>query len=267
MASGLAITSSNRIDERFALLREQDRKALVCYATAGHPDRDRSIALLRGLEDAGADIVEVGVPFSDPLADGPVIQASSQVALDAGTTFSDVLEIVAEAALNVPVVLFGYLNPFLAAGSDALERMGNAGCDGVLITDLPVGADPPLEARFTSSPLAFVRLVAPTTPVDRMKLIAQNGSGFVYLISRLGVTGMQQQVAPELGATVARLRSVTTLPICVGFGVTDARQAATVAAVADGVVVGSAIVRAAGTSVDAAIALTRSLRAGIDNAG
>jgi tryptophan synthase alpha chain len=267
MASGLAITSSNRIDERFALLREQGRKALVCYATAGHPDRARSIALLRGLEDAGADVVEVGVPFSDPLADGPVIQASSQIALDAGTTFSDVLEIVGEAALDVPVVLFGYLNPFLAAGSDALDRMRTAGCDGVLITDLPVGADPPLEARFTASPLAFVRLVAPTTPVERMRLIAQNGSGFVYLISRLGVTGMQQQVAPELGATVARLRSVTTLPICVGFGVTDARQAATVAAVADGVVVGSAIVRAAGTSVDAAIALTRSLRAGIDNAG
>ena len=267
MASGLAITSSNRIDERFALLREQHRKALVCYVTAGHPDRARSIDLLRGLEDAGADIVEVGVPFSDPLADGPVIQASSQVALDAGTTFSDVLEIVGEAALNVPVVLFGYLNPFLAAGGEALNRMEKAGCDGLLITDLPVGADPPLEARFTGSPLAFIRLVAPTTPVERMRLIAQNGSGFVYLISRLGVTGMQQEIAPELGATVERLRSVTALPICVGFGVTDARQAAAVARVADGVVVGSAIVRAAGTSVDAAVALTRSLRAGIDNAG
>jgi len=267
MASGLAITSSNRIDERFALLREQHRKALVCYVTAGHPDRARSIDLLRGLEDAGADIVEVGVPFSDPLADGPVIQASSQVALDAGTTFSDVLEIVGEAAINVPVVLFGYLNPFLAAGDDALNRMENAGCDGLLITDLPVGADPPLEARFTGSPLAFIRLVAPTTPVERMRLIAQNGSGFVYLISRLGVTGMQQEIAPELGATVERLRSVTALPICVGFGVTDARQAAALVRVADGVVVGSAIVRAAGTSVDAAVALTRSLRAGIDNAG
>jgi tryptophan synthase alpha chain len=178
-----------------------------------------------------------------------------------------VLEIIEEAALNVPVVLFGYLNPVLAAGDDALIRMERAGCDGLLITDLPVGADPPLEARFTSSPLAFIRLVAPTTPVERMRLIAQNGSGFVYLISRLGVTGMQQQIAPELGATVARLRSVTTLPVCVGFGVTDARQAAALASVADGVAVGSAIVRAAGTSVDAAVALTRSLRAGIDNAG
>jgi tryptophan synthase alpha chain len=265
MASGLAITSSNKIDERFVTLRESGRKALVCYATAGHPDRERSLELLRGLEDAGADIIEVGVPFSDPLADGPVIQASSQIALDAGMTFNGVLDLVSQARLGVPVVLFGYLNPFLAAGDDCLERIERAGCDGVLVTDLPVGADPALEARFAASPLAFVRLVAPTTPIERMRLIARNGSGFVYLISRLGVTGMQHEVAPHLGATVERLRSVTTLPICVGFGVTDARQAAAVASVADGVVVGSAIVKAAGISVDSAIALARSLRAGIDN--
>ena len=266
MVSELVITSSNRIDQRFALLRESGRTALVCYATAGHPDRARSIDLLRGLEDAGTDVIEVGVPFSDPLADGPVIQASSQTALDAGMTFDGALELVAEAALNVPVVLFGYLNPFLAAGPDCLARIETAGCDGVLITDLPVGADPPLEARFAASPLAFVRLVAPTTPVERMSLIARNGSGFVYLISRLGVTGMQHEVAPQLGATVDRLRSVTSLPICVGFGVANARQAAAVAAVADGVVVGSAIVKAAGESVGAAVALARSLRAGIDEA-
>ncbi|MEO8945674.1 MAG: tryptophan synthase subunit alpha [Gemmatimonadaceae bacterium] len=265
MASGLAITSSNKIDERFAELRASGRKALVCYATAGHPDRLRSIALLQGLEDAGADIIEVGVPFSDPLADGPVIQASSQTALDGGMSFSGALDVVAEARLSIPVVLFGYLNPFIAAGESCLERIERAGCDGVLITDLPVGADPALEARFASSPLAFVRLVAPTTPLERMKLIAQNGSGFVYLISRLGVTGMQQDVAPQLGPTVDRLRSVTDLPICVGFGVTDARQAAAIASIADGVVVGSAIVKAAGESVDAAVALARSLRAGVDN--
>lgn len=264
MASGLVITSSNRIDERFEALRANGRKALVCYATAGHPDRRRSVELLRGLEDAGADIIEVGVPFSDPLADGPVIQASSQVALDAGMTFNGVLDLVGEARLGVPIVLFGYLNPFLAAGDDCLDRIEQSGCDGVLITDLPVGADPVLEARFAASGLAFVRLVAPTTPVERMKLIAQNGSGFVYLISRLGVTGMQHEVAPELGATVERLRSVTTLPICVGFGVTNARQAADVASFADGVVVGSAIVKAAGESVDAAVALVRSMRTAID---
>lgn len=266
MASESVTTSSNRIDARFAQLRDRGRKALVCYATAGHPDRARSLDLLRGLEHAGADVIEVGVPFSDPLADGPVIQASSQSALDAGMTFNGVLDLVGEANLNVPVVLFGYLNPFLAAGKDFLSRIERSGCDGILITDLPVGADPPLEAKIAASPLAFVRLVAPTTPIERMSLIAQNGSGFVYLISRLGVTGMQQHVAPQIGATVDRLRSVTALPICVGFGVTDARQAATVASIADGVVVGSAIVKAAGESVDAAIALVRSMRAGIDEA-
>jgi tryptophan synthase alpha chain len=248
------------------MLRTGGRKALVCYVTAGHPDRARSIELLRGLEDAGADVLEIGVPFSDPMADGPVIQASSQAALDAGMTFDRVLELVAEAKPGIPVVLFGYLNPFLAAGPDALGKIEKAGCDGVLITDLPVGADPVLEGRFAASPLAFVRLVAPTTPAERMSLIAANGSGFVYLISRLGVTGMQSEVAPELGATIERLRSATNLPICVGFGVTDARQAAVVARVADGVVVGSAIVKAAGESVAAAVKLARSLRAGIDDA-
>lgn len=266
MASGLVTTLSNKIDDRFAQLRESGRKALVCYVTAGHPDRVRSMELLRGIEHAGADVLEIGVPFSDPMADGPVIQASSQRALEAGMTFNRVLELVAEAQLTIPVVLFGYLNPFLAAGPNFLTKIRDAGCDGVLITDLPVGADPALEERFAASPLAFVRLVAPTTPVERMRLIAQHGSGFVYLISRLGVTGMQHEVAPQLGATVERLRSVTTLPICVGFGVTDARQAAAVTAVADGVVVGSAIVKAADQSVDAAVALVKSLRAGIDRA-
>lgn len=266
MASELATTSFNRIDERFTALRASGRKALVCYVTAGHPDRSRSLELLQGLEDAGADILEIGVPFSDPMADGPVIQASSQTALDAGMTFDGVLNLVADARLTTPVVLFGYLNPFLAAGASVLEKMETAGCDGLLITDLPVGADAALETKIGASGLAFIRLVAPTTPTERMQLIASHGSGFVYLISRLGVTGMQSAVAPELGATVARLRSVTTLPVCVGFGVTNAAQAAAIASMADGVVVGSAIVKAAGQSVDAAITLAKSLRSGIDQA-
>ncbi len=267
MASGLVTTSSNRIDERFTTLRASGRKALVCYVTAGHPDRSRSLELLHGLEDAGADVLEIGVPFSDPMADGPVIQASSQIALDAGMTFDGVLDLVAEARLTIPVVLFGYLNPFLAAGPSVLDRMETAGCDGLLITDLPVGADPALESRIGASDIAFIRLVAPTTPTERMQLIASHGSGFVYLISRLGVTGMQTGVAPELGATVARLRSVTSLPVCVGFGVTNAAQAAAITSIADGVVVGSAIVKAAGESVDAAVSLVKSLRSGIDQAG
>lgn len=259
-----ATTSSEAIAATFAALRSRGRKALVPYVTAGHPDRGRSIALLQALAAAGADVIEVGVPFSDPLADGPVIQASSQHALAQGVTFDSVLEIVAAAAVPAPIVLFSYLNPLLAAGRDALARAADAGVHGVLVTDLPVGADPEREAWLGESPLAFIRLVAPTTPRERMREIARHGSGFVYLISRLGVTGVREALPPELPETVARLRDVTTLPICVGFGVATPEQAAAVAALADGVVVGSAIVRAAGESVDRAAALAASLRAAID---
>ncbi len=268
MEFGSAIISSNssvnRIDNRFAALRESGRKALVCYMTAGHPDRTRSLELLRGMGEAGADVIEVGVPFSDPLADGPVIQASSHRALAGGMTFRGVLELVAEARVEVPVVLFGYLNPFLAAGSAMLSDVRAAGCDGVLITDLPLGADTELEGQFAASDLDFIRLIAPTTPPSRMGEIARSGSGFVYLISRLGVTGMSAQVAPELGSAITAVRAVTQLPVCVGFGVSTPAQAATVARMADGVVVGSAIVRAADNSVASALTLVRELRDGID---
>ncbi|HEU4566359.1 MAG TPA: tryptophan synthase subunit alpha [Gemmatimonadaceae bacterium] len=266
MASASPTTSSDPLARRFAALRASGRKALVVYVTAGHPDPERSLALLRGLPEAGADIVELGIPFSDPMADGAVIQASSQRALEQGMTFDAALALISRAALPVPVVLFSYLNPILAAGPDALDRAAAAGAGGLLITDLPVGADPELEARIARGPLAFVRLVAPTTPRERMEEIARHGSGFVYLISRLGVTGERADVAPELPETVALLRSVTGLPICVGFGISRPEQATAVARLADGVVVGSAVVRAAGESVEGALALVRALRAGLDAA-
>jgi len=245
---------------RFADLRRQGRKALVVYVTAGHPDPQRSLELLQAMEESGADVIEVGVPFSDPMADGPVIQASSQQALAHGTTFDAVLGLIARAQLKIPVVLFSYLNPIMAAGDDALTRAAAAGVHGLLITDLPVGSDPALEARLGAGPLSFVRLVAPTTPTERMRLIGKSGSGFVYLISRLGVTGARDQLPPELPATVTRLKSATELPVCVGFGVSTPEQAAAVARMADGVVVGSAIVRAAGQSVQDAATLVRALR-------
>ncbi len=254
------------IAARFDRLRAEDRAALVCYATAGHPDPDRSVALLRGLEAAGADVIELGVPFSEPLADGPVIQHSSSVALSHGIDLAGALALLERAALAVPVVLFTYLNPLLAAGPDVLARAASAGVSGVLVTDLPVGADAAREAWIGEGPLDFVRLVAPTTPAARMALIARHGRGFVYLISRLGVTGEQNELAASLPATIARLRGVTELPICVGFGIARPEQAAAVARLADGVVVGSAIVRAADRSVDEAVALTRELRAAIDGA-
>ena len=252
------------ISQRFAQLRAANRRALVCYATAGHPDRTRSLALLRGLADAGADIIEIGVPFSDPVADGPVIQGSSQQALEQGMTLDGALELVAEARLDIPVVLFSYLNPILAAGPDVLVRAKAAGVHGVLVTDLPVGADDVRESWFGNGPLDFVRLVAPTTPRDRMAEIARHGRGFVYLISRLGVTGMRTDIAATLPETIAELRSVCTLPICVGFGISNADQARAIGALADGIIVGSAIVQAAERSIDEAIALTRSLRAALD---
>ena len=264
MESGSVTTSSDAIAQRFAQLAASKRRAFVPYVTAGHPDPDSSVALLQGLEHAGADVVEVGVPFSDPMADGPVIQASSQRALSLGMTFDGVLEVIGRAKLGIPVVLFSYLNPLLAAGRDALTRAADAGAHGVLVTDLPVGADPELESRFGDGPLAFVRLVAPTTPADRMAEIARHGSGFVYLISRLGVTGMRREVAVDLPATIARLRGATMLPICVGFGVSTPEQARSVAQLADGVVVGSALVQAAGEDINRALALAGSLRAAID---
>lgn len=219
---------------------------------------------MRAVARAGADIIEVGVPFSDPLADGPVIQASSQEALEHGMTFDGALELIGEAAVDVPVVVFTYLNPLLSAGDDALDRAARAGASGLLLTDLPVGADPALEARIARGPLAFVRLVAPTTPAARMAEIAQHGSGFVYLISRLGVTGARDDVPAELPATVERLRTAASLPICVGFGIARPEQAVAVARLADGVVVGSALVRHAGQSVDAAASFVASLRAALD---
>lgn len=254
------------IARRFAGLRARNRRALVPYITAGHPDSERTVDLLRGLEGAGADVIELGLPFSDPMADGPVIQASSQRALELGMNFDKLLDVVARAGVGVPLVLFSYLNPILAAGSDALLRAAQAGMSGLLLTDLPVGADPDLETRIASGPLEFIRLVAPTTPRERMREIAERGRGFVYLISRLGVTGARDELPAELPATVRRLREATSLPVCVGFGVSSPEQAARVAGIADGVAVGSAIVRAAAESVAGAVALASSLRAAIDAA-
>lgn len=254
-------TSSDALTECFAACRTAGRSALVAYLTAGHPDIGASTEAIAAVAAAGADVIEIGVPFSDPMADGPVIQASSQRALAAGVTFDISLEIAARAKPGVPLVLFSYLNPLLAAGPDALRRAADAGFSGVLVTDLPLAADPEREAWLGNGPLAFIRLVAPTTPTSRMREIARHGRGFVYLISRTGVTGMRDTLPPDLADTVARLRSVCALPIAVGFGISHPQQAAAVGRIADGVVVGSALVHAVETGgVPAAAALTRALR-------
>ena len=258
--------AAGRIARRFAELRAANRAALVCYVTAGHPDPERAIELWRGIADAGADILEVGVPFSDPMADGPVIQASSQRVLEQGMSLNGTLELIRRAQLPIPVVLFSYLNPVLAAGPELPHRAAAAGVDGLLVTDLPVGAAPETERQLGDGPLDFVRLVAPTTADDRMREIGAHGRGFVYLISRLGVTGMRDDMPPELPSMIARLREAVALPVCVGFGISRPDQAAAVARLADGVVVGSALVSAAERSVTEGVELVRGLRRAMDSA-
>jgi len=264
MAFASGIISSESIARRFEALRAESRRALVCYVTAGHPSPSATVELLQGLEEAGADVIELGVPFSDPVADGPAIQESSSIALANGITLDSSLELLASARVSVPIVLFTYLNPLLAAGPDVLVRASAAGAAGILVTDLPLGADPAREQWLSDSDLDFIRLVAPTTPADRLAGICDHASGFVYLISRMGVTGTRVEAPADAGPMVTRLRAVTHLPVCVGFGISTPAQARAVAEMADGVVVGSAIVKAAGTSTSAALDLVRSMREAMD---
>jgi tryptophan synthase alpha chain len=233
------------LPERWDSLQHKHRAALIPFFTAGFPDRNRSLAGLRAAEAAGADIIEIGIPFSDPLADGPTIQRSSQTALQAGMTTGGVLALLRDAKLTVPVVLMTYANPVLAYGPQRFAKdAADAGAAAVLLTDVPAGADAALEGAITESTLDLIRLVAPTTTDARLGRAVQGGSGFVYLISRLGVTGARADVPSDLDRQVGRLRRVSQLPIAVGFGISTPEQVRATAAVADGVVVGSALVTA-----------------------
>jgi tryptophan synthase alpha chain len=217
-------------------------RALIPYVTAGFPTPALSPDVLRAVAAAGADFVEVGVPFSDPLADGPTIQRTTQAALEQGMTAAGVLTLIRDAALAVPVIIMTYLNPVLAYGVERFVADAHAaGAAGLLLTDLPAGADPAVEAAVTRSPLALIRLVAPTTDDARLAATLAGATGFVYLISRLGVTGARDEVPPDLETHVRRIRAVTTLPVAVGFGIGTPAQAGAAARYADGVVVGSAL--------------------------
>ena len=228
-------------------MRAERRAALIPYITAGYPTPAVSRDALRAAERAGADFVEVGVPFSDPLADGPTIQRSTQAALDQGMTVAGVLALVREARLAIPVIIMTYVNPVIAFGVERFVTEAQAaGVSGLLLTDLPAGADPELERRAAGGGLALIRLVAPTTPDARLAEAVRGATGFIYLISRLGVTGAREQVPSDLGAQVARVKGATKLPVAIGFGIGTAEQAAAAARVADGVVVGSALVEALG---------------------
>lgn len=224
--------------------------------------------LLEALVDAGADVLEVGIPFSDPLADGPTIQRSSFTALENGMTVRRVLDDVAtfRTRHETPIVLFTYLNPVLRHGvSSFVKDAVDAGAHGLLMTDLPAGSDPEVERTIVESPLDLIRLVAPTTSIERVPKAVAGGSGFVYYISRTGVTGASVDLSATLGEEVARLKEVVSLPVAVGFGISNPEQASAVARFADGVVVGSALIQALDAGgISEAAGFIESLRRGMD---
>lgn len=236
----------SRIRRAFAERAELGQAALVPYITAGFPTLDDTDGALDALVEAGADVIELGIPFSDPLADGPTIQASSFRALQNGVTVEWVLERVAafRARHDTALVLFTYLNPVVHYGVERFcARARGAGADGLLLTDLPAGSDPELEGAVQRSGLDLIRLLAPTTPPERIPEVARGGGGFLYYISRTGVTGTSVTVRGEVAGEVARVRDAVELPVAVGFGIGTPEQAASVAGMADGVVVGSALIK------------------------
>ena len=231
----------NRIDNCFGQLRSEKRRGFIPYICAGDPNLKRTIDLAFALEKSGADLLELGLPFSDPLADGIVNQLASQRALAAGATIRGVFDCVRaiRQRSQIPIVLYSYLNPIFQFGADRFHREAEeAGVDGLLILDLPPEEDVDLGA----GNLVHIRLIAPTTPADRIKTIAKNAKGFLYYVSREGVTGARDSISSSLPAKIEELRGFSNLPIAIGFGISNADQAREVAQHADAVVVGSAIV-------------------------
>lgn len=236
----------SRIGELFTRLRGEQRKGLIAYITAGDPTPERSVSIIAALERGGADLIELGVPFSDPVADGPAIQAASDRAIAAGTNLKRVLDIAREVRerSEIPLLLFSYLNPLLRYGFDALARDAvAAGIDGCLITDLSVEEAEGYVDKIRAAGLDTVFLAAPTSTARRMELVARHSTGFVYLVSRTGVTGVRDSVAASAGALVEDMRKVTSLPLAVGFGISKPEHAAQAGQLADAIVVGSAFVQ------------------------
>lgn len=238
---------TSRIDRRFAALKQQDRAGLVTFITAGDPDYDTSLEILRGLPGAGADVIELGMPFTDPMADGPAIQASSLRALGAGARMTRTLDMVhafRQADNDTPIVLMGYYNPVYAYGVDRfLTDAREAGVDGLIVVDLPPEEDSELCVPALQAGVHFIRLATPTTDDARLPAVLKNTSGFVYYVSVAGITGAASASNDAVTAAVARLKRHTDLPVAVGFGINTPEQAAAVARAADAAVVGSAIVR------------------------
>lgn len=239
---------TTRIDARFAALKEEGRAALVTFITAGDPDYKTSLKIIEGLPKAGADLIELGMPFTDPMADGPAIQAAGLRALAAGQTMKKTLAMVKAFRTKdkaTPIVLMGYYNPIYVYGVEKfLADAAKAGVDGLIVVDLPPEEDDELCLPAMKHGINFIRLTTPTTDDKRAKTVFRNTSGFVYYVSVLGITGTKAPDLKSVAANVKRLKTHTDLPICVGFGVKTAEQAKAIAKNADGVVVGSALVSA-----------------------
>ncbi len=270
-----------RITRRFAQLHAEGRAGFVTFTTAGDPDLETSAKILDGLAEAGADLIEIGVPFSDPMADGPAIQASSLRAIKGGMTLKKTLAMVTEYRKKddeTPIVLMGYYNPIYIYGVDAfLEDARKAGVDGLIIVDLPPEEESELCLPALDAGLNFIYLTAPTTTDARLPRVLENASGFVYFVSITGITGTRSAVTADVAGHVGRIRAKTDLPVAVGFGIRTPEQAAEIASVADAAVVGSALVdritanlddngKAGPGTVDAVLDLVRTLAEGVRNA-
>jgi tryptophan synthase alpha chain len=247
MAEAVRATGAPRIADAFAAARAEGRAALMPYMMGGFPDRETSAAVADAYADAGADLVELGVPFSDPLADGPVIHAAATRALESGTTLDDALEICAGISDRVPVVPMTYVNMVLARGATGFaSALAEAGAAGAIVPDLPPEEAEEVAAALRDAGLAFVPLVAPTTPSERMRAICATDEGFVYVVSDTRVTGERDELPERLAELVEAVRGAASVPVAVGFGIGTPEQAAAVGRIADGVIVGSRLVRAVG---------------------
>lgn len=265
----------SRISTVLNALKEQNRQALIPYITAGDPNKEATVPMMHALVDAGCDIIELGVPFSDPMADGPTIQLACERALAHNTSLTDVLAMVTEfreTNADTAVVLMGYLNPVEAMGYQSfVDRAVAAGVDGVLLVDLPPEEATEVEGIFKARQLDMVYLIAPTTSDERIEKIGQSGSGYVYYVSLKGVTGSKALDVDDVARNLERIRKHVSVPVGVGFGITNGETAAQVASVADGVIVGSAIVNRIAANADnpqqaqaEVTALMRDMRAAMD---
>jgi tryptophan synthase alpha chain len=246
---------TTRIDTRFADLKREGRAALVTFVMCGDPDIETSLAILKALPSAGADVIEIGMPFTDPMADGPSIQAAGLRALKAGTTLKKTLDVVRrfrEGDDATPIILMGYYNPIYIHGVDKfLDDANAAGVDGLILVDMPPEEDEELCIPALKAGLNFIRLATPTTDDKRLPAVLANTSGFVYYVSITGITGSAAGDSAKVSQAVSRIKRHTRLPVCVGFGIRSAEAARTIAAHADGVVVGTALVDAIHGSLDA----------------